>query len=133
VLIDRVFGERQWPELLLSPAFGPHLLYLEGAAEVGADLALTPSRVEVLLQELQPVITDVARAYLDGGLSQDRALERLADEGLVADAAGLLAFIEQRRARALVYVEGRRLVYERLKTKSLAGLYDAFRSAAAVQ
>jgi hypothetical protein len=133
VLIDRVFGERQWPELLLSPAFGPHLLYLEGAAEVGADLALTPSRVEVLLQELQPVITDVARAYLDGGLSQDRALERLADEGLVADAAGLLAFIEQRRARALVYVEGRRLVYERLKTKSLAGLYDAFRSVAAVQ
>jgi hypothetical protein len=133
LLIDRLFHERQWPELQLTPAFGPHLLYLEGAAEVGADLALTPSRVDVLLQELQPVITDVARAYLDGGLSQDRALERLANEALVSDPAGMLAFIEQRRARALVYVEGRRLVYEKLKTKSLAGLYDAFRSTAAVQ
>ena len=133
VLIDRLFAERQWPELQLTPAFGPHLLYLEGAAEVGADLALTPSRIDVLLQELQPVITDVARAYLDAGLSQDRALDRLANEALVSDPAGMLALIEQRRARALVYVEGRRLIYERLKTKSLGGLYDAFASVAAVQ
>jgi hypothetical protein len=133
LLIDRLYGERQWPELLLTPAFGPHLLYLEGAAEAGADLALTPSRIEVLLQELQTVVTDVARQYLDGGQPQELALERLANEALVADPAGLLAFIEQRRARALVYVEGRRLVYESLKTKDLAGLYDAFRFAAAVQ
>lgn len=133
LLLDRLYAERQWPELQLTPAFGPHLLYLEGAAEVGADLVLQESRVDRLLRELLPVVTDVARGYLDGALTQERAVERLADEALVANPAGTLAFIEQRRARALVYVEGRRLVYEQLKTRDLAGLYEAFRSAAALQ
>ena len=133
LLIERVFRERQWPELLLTPAFGPHLLYLEGAAEVGADLVLDETPVDRLLQDLQPVVTDVARRYLDGTLTEERALERLADEALITNPSGMLAFIEQRRARALVYVEGRRLVYEQLKTKDLAGLYDAFRSIAALQ
>ena len=133
LLIERLYRERQWPELLLTPSFGPHLLYLEGAAEVGADLVLNESRVDRLLQDLLPIVTDVARAYLDGSLTQERAVERLANEALVSNPAGTLAFIEQRRARALVYVEGRRLVYERLKTKDLAGLYEAFRSIAALQ
>jgi hypothetical protein len=133
LLIDQLYGERQWPELILTPAFGPHLLYLEGAAEVGADLVLSQSPVERLLQDLHPVITDVARNYLDGSLTHERALERLADEALITNPSGMLAFIEQRRARALVYVEGRRLVYEHLKTRDLKGLYDAFRSAAALQ
>jgi hypothetical protein len=119
--------------LLLTPSFGPHLLYLEGAAEVGADLVLDQSPVDRLLQELLPVVTDVARGYLDGTLTEKRALERLADEALIVDPSRMLAFIEQRRARALVYVEGRRLVYQHLKTKDLAGLYNAFRSVAALQ
>ena len=133
LLIDRLYGERQWPELLLAPAFGPHLLYLEGAAEVGADLVLNESPVDRLVRDLLPVITDVARQYLDGDLPRERALERLGDEALIANPEAMLAFIEQRRARALVYIEGRRLVYEKLKTKDLAGLYDAFRTVAAVQ
>ena len=133
LLIDQLYGERQWPELLLTPGFGPHLLYLEGAAEVGADLVLDEPPVDRLVHDLEPVVTDVARKYLDGSLTQERAIERLADEALLSNPAGMLAFIEQRRARALVYVEGRRLVYERLKTKDLAGLYDAFRSIAALQ
>ena len=133
LLIEQLYRERQWPELLLTPAFGPHLLYLEGAAEAGADLVLNESRVDRLLQDLQPIVTDVARAYLGGSLTEERALERLANEALVTNPAGTLAFIEQRRARALVYVEGRRLVYERLKTRDLAGLYGAFRSIAALQ
>jgi hypothetical protein len=133
LLIDQVYLERQWPELLLTPAFGPHLLYLEGAAEVGADLVLEQSPVDRLLRDLSPVVTDVARQYLDGGLARERAIERLANEALTTNPEGTLAFIEQRRARALVYIEGRRLVYERLATKDLAALYDAFRSIAAVQ
>ena len=133
LLIEQLYAERQWPELLLTPAFGPHLLYLEGAAEVGADLVLDESPVDRLVQDLQPVITDVARQYLDGTLSEERARERLADEALVTNPSGMLAFIEQRRARALVYVEGRRLVYERLKTRDLGGLYGAFRTIAALQ
>jgi hypothetical protein len=133
LLIDRLYADRQWPELLLTPGFGPHLLYAEGAAEVGADLVLTATPVDRLVQDLSPIVTDVARRYLDGSLTQERALERLADEALIANPSALLAFIEQRRARALVYVEGRRLVYQHLKTKDLAGLYDAFRSVAALQ
>jgi hypothetical protein len=133
LLIDRLYQERQWPELLLTPAFGPHLLYLEGAAEVGADLVLDESRVDRLLQDLLPVVTDVARGYLDGRLTQQEAIERLAEDALIANPPAMLAFIEQRRARALVYVEGRRLVYGALKTKDLPGLFDAFRSVAAVQ
>jgi hypothetical protein len=133
LLIDRLYGERQWPELLLTPAFGPHLLYLEGAAEAGADLVLEYTPVDRLVQDLLPVVTDVARQYLDGALSRESAVERLAHEALLPNPDGMLAFIEQRRARALVYVEGRRLVYEKLQTKNLAGLYQAFRSVAAIE
>ena len=158
LVIDRVYGDRMWPELLLTPGFGPHLLFLEGAAEAGADLAFTSdarerlyrdqllpaagapighahalAHVEPLLQDLLPVVTDVARHYLDGSITQERAIERLRDEALVANPQGTLAFIEQRRARALVYGEGRRIVYAMLKTPDLAGLHAAFKTAAAVQ
>jgi hypothetical protein len=158
VLIDRLFEQRRWPELQLVPGFGPHLLLLEGAAEVGADLALSPSQreqfyrdqlfpaaglkadrvntliqVEGHLQDLLPVVTDVARQYLGGSVTQERAVERLANDALVANPQGTLAFIERRRARALVYGEGRRVIYGLMKTRDLAGLYAAFRSAAAVQ
>lgn len=158
LLIDRVYAQRRWPELQLVPGFGPHLLLLEGAAEVGADLALGASQreqlyrdelfpaaglktdrvhtliqVEALLPELLPVVTDVARQYLDGIISQERALDRLASEALVANPQGTLAFIERRRARALVYGEGRRIVYGLLETRDLAGLHAAFRDAAAIE
>ena len=158
LLIDRVFGERHWPELLLTPGFGPHLLLAEGGAEVAADLAL-PSlqraelyraslfpiagldvtkvaqlvRAEDLLIELLPVVTDVARQYLAGQITQEKAAERLANEALVANAGALLAFIEQRRARALVYAEGRRIVYDAMESRDLHALFAAFRRAAALQ
>ncbi len=51
LLLDRVFGERRWPELQLTPGFGRHLLFMEGAAEVGADLALPASRRAALYRE----------------------------------------------------------------------------------
>ena len=158
LLIDRVYGKRYWPELLLTPGFGRHLLLIEGAAEAGADLALSAAdreqlyrerllpaagsggdhaallaRVEPLIHELVPVVTDVARKYLDGAVSQELALQRLRDEALLANPRGTLAFIEQRRARALVYGEGRRVVYSMLQTRDLAGLYAAFRRVAAIE
>ncbi len=158
LLLERLDEQRRWPELQLVPGFGPHLLLVEGAAEVGADLALSPARrealyrdrlfpaaglttdrvdtlihVEELLPELLPVVTDVARQYLDGRLSQERAVERLATEALLANPRGTLAFIERRRARALVYGEGRRVVYGLMKSRDLAGLYAAFKQVAAVQ
>ena len=158
MLIDRVYLERQWPELLLTPGFGPHLLYAEGAAEAAADLALPASRradlyrttllpaaeldpslaeqlvkVEELLNQVLPVVTDVARQYLASEISRERAIERLRDEALISNPHGTLTFIEQRRARALVYGEGRRIVIDHIDTRDLASLYAAFRRAAALQ
>jgi hypothetical protein len=158
LLIDGLFGERQWPELLLSPGFGPHLLFTEGAAEVAADLALRPEQratlyrqrlfadagvdlanvdrlvaVEDLLVDLLPVVTDVARRYLDGTISYQHALDRLRTEALIANPPAALAFIEQRRARALVYGEGRRVVYGSMRSRELSALADAFRRVAALQ
>lgn len=158
LLIDRVFGERHWPELQLTPAFGRHLLFMEGAAEVGADLSLpadrraalyrdrlfpaasldpqeidTLVRMEDLLPTLLPVVTEVGRRYLETRMTQEQAIERLSNEALIGNARATLAFIERRRARALVYGEGRRVIYSMLPARNLAGLRDLFRSASAVQ
>lgn len=153
-----LIGQVGWPELGLSPGFGPHVLLAEGAAEAGADLALTAeqraqvyreqllpaaglpageaevlARVDEWLGGLHPVVTDVARGYLDGSLAKDRAIERLRDEALILNAAGSLALIERRRARALVYGEGRRLILERLSSRDLSSLHALFRRAIALQ
>ena len=158
LLIDRLHDERRWPELLLSPGFGPHLLLAEGAAEVAADLALPPAAratlyrnrlfpdagldvahvdrlvvVEDLLIQLVPGVTDVARQYLDSAITQQQALDRLRTEALIANPPAALGFIEQRRARALAYGEGRRVIYGVMQSRDLDGLFDAFRRAAALQ
>ncbi len=158
VLIDRLFEQRRWPELQLvrglartsccskarrksarisrSPrrsANSSIAISCFPRRALKADRVNTLIQVEGLLQDLLPVVTDVARQYLDGSLTQERAVERLANDALVANPQGTLAFIERRRARALVYGEGRRVVYGLMKTRDLAGLYAAFRSAAALQ
>lgn len=158
VWIDELSDTRRWLELQLTPGFGPHLLMTEGAAEVAADVVLTRQQRDTLLRdrvlpqaglppalaptlidvdaglvELLPVVTDIARQYLDGTIARERAIARLTGEALVSNPVATLAFIEQRRARALVYGEGRRVVYGLIKTKDLAGLFAAFKTAAAVQ
>lgn len=158
VLIDQLRAERGWPELQLSPGFGPHLLYTEGAAEAGADLAFAPeertrlyreqllpaaglpagdaetlARVDALVSELVPVVTEVARLYLSDGISKERAIDRLREEALVLNPEGTLALIERRRARALVYGEGRRLVYGMMPGRSLAELHALFARSIALQ
>jgi len=147
-----------WPELKLAPGFGPHLLYAEGAAEAGADLAFsTQERARIYREELlpvaglplrdaealatidelvaglHPVVTDVAREYLDRSLPREQALERLRHEALVLNADATLAMIERRRARALVYTEGAAAIYARLGARSLAGLDDLLSRAIALQ
>lgn len=158
LLIDRVIGNREWPELRLTPAFGPHLLFAEGAAEVGAELAGPPAqraalyrnqlfpgagidtadvdalvRIDDLLPKLLPVVTDVARQYLDANITREQAVDRLSNEAMISNAAGTLAFIERRRARALVYGEGRLAVEARMPTRTLAALRDLFPFRAALQ
>jgi hypothetical protein len=158
VLIDQLLESRQWMELRLTPGFGRHLLLTEGAAEVASDLAfpadrraalyretLFPAaelnaadidilvRLEDLQRELLPVVTDVARQYLASTITEERARERLTSEALVADADVMLAFIERQRARALVYGEGRRLIYSLLPSRDLAGLRALMQSTTALQ
>jgi hypothetical protein len=165
LLID----ELSWPELKLSPGFGPHLLYTEGAAEAGAilafsiaervtlfrgqllplagipdDLAGTLVRVDSLLNELLPVVTEVARQYLAGTIDRDTAIQRLRTEALLSNPEGALSLIERRRARALVYGEGRRIISAQLEQwspyrdsnrypPSLAALHALFTRTFAVQ
>jgi hypothetical protein len=151
LLRDRAIASRHWPEWQVTPAFGPHLLLSEGAAEVGADLAfassqraalyrdhlfpaagLDPADVDALvrlddwLPQLLPAVTDVARQYLDSKISEQQALERLANEALIGNAAGTLSFIEKRRARALVYGEGRQAILSMLPSRTLTALRDLF-------
>ena len=158
LLIDQLYKKRRWPELQLTPAFGRHLLFMEGAAEVGADLALpanrralvyrdrlfpaasldptaidTLVRIEDLLPMLLPIVTEVARQYLDTSMTQQQAIERLSTEALISNAEATLAFIERRRARALVYGEGRRVIYSMLPAKTLESVRGLFRSVSAVE
>lgn len=150
-MTDTLIGQRRWLEYSMVPGFGPHLLVSEGAAEAGADLAmpsdrrlaayrdyLAPAaglgtndldrlvRVEDHLVALEPLIGDIARDYLDNRINTATAIERLSREALVADAEGLVRFIERRRSRLLAYPEGRRVVHERLGAVGLAGLRALF-------
>lgn len=158
LLIEQLLAAHDWPELRLSPGFGPHLLFLEGAAEVAAGLAFSPAertrvyrdlllpaaalptadaetlaRMDELLPALQPLVTEVARRYLGGTLSRNAAAERLRNDALILNAEGTLSMFERRRARALVYGEGRRAVASRLATHSLHGLRALFAGAVALQ
>lgn len=102
-------------------------------AEVDSVDAATLVRVEDLQRELLPVISDVARGFLAGTIPKARALERLANEALVADADVMLALIERQRARALAFGEGRRLIYSLLPSRDLAGLRALMQSTTALQ
>ncbi|MBM3780809.1 MAG: hypothetical protein FJW29_03905 [Acidobacteria bacterium] len=151
----RATGPQGWPELALVPGFGPDLLLAEGGADAALSLTmplvrrveiyrthlrpLLPSaarptdaevdrlvEVEEALQALEPIIGDVAAAYLDGTLGTEAALVRLTDEALVADAEGMLRFIEQRRSRVLAYTLGRHHVRSTLGVDDLASLRAVF-------
>ncbi len=146
---DELIGRRGWIEFRLVPGFGRQLLVAEGAAEAGADLAmpadrrladyrdhLAPAaglsgrdldrlvRVEERLAELEPLIGDIAREYLDNAITAATARARLSTEALVADQDALLPFIERQRTRLLAYPAGRRLVHQ--SASGVADLRRAF-------
>jgi hypothetical protein len=146
---DDLVAGRNWPEYAMVPGFGPDLLLAEGAAEAGSDLAmpyekrviayrdhLAPAaglaavdvdrlaRIEVHLTALEPLISDIARDYLDNRIHTTEAVERLSRDALVADAEAFVMFIERRRTRVLAYPAGRRTVLHRLGDRRLAGMHD---------
>ena len=126
---------RGWSERHLHPAFGPHRLCAEGAAEAGAALLLPEeTRIRILAEVLLPAagqppalaaplvrvergaagldleVAYIAAEYLDTSLSSEAATTRLRDDALVLDPAGMVGFIEKQRTHLLAYPLGRRLV-----------------------
>lgn len=136
VITDATLVEgRGWVEFALLPAFGPHLLLAEGAAEVGVDLVapdqarahiytddllpaagLSPEladtmvSVERLSLDIEPVIPEIVGAYLDGHAGGDDTVARLAEETLVADPRAFLSFAERQRSTLYAYPAGRLIV-----------------------
>ncbi len=148
---DELVRKRQWQEFELAPAFGRHLLFIEGAAEAGVDVlfpderrlavyrdTLLPAaglppqqaakivRVESLIAVLEPAIAEIVGRYLDNSLTQTAAVERLRNETLTANAESLLAFAERRRTRVLVYPEGRALLHRIIGEGGLAAIRRVF-------
>lgn len=152
VLASRRLVEAQgWTERALYPAFGPHRLLAEGAAEAGADLLLPLAvrervcaevllpvagqrpemaanlvRIERLVAALDLEVAYVAADYLDGTLGSADAAARLRDHALLLDPAGMVAFIEKQRSRVLAYPVGRRLVTDALGTGDDASRWRRF-------
>jgi hypothetical protein len=136
VLIDDALVRgRRWLEFQLAPAFGPHLLIAEGAAEAGAALAFPPDRraelyrdvlfplaglsraaaerlidVEELSQALQPSIADTLAAYLDSNTSRAATAAALVDKAAVLDPEALISMAERRRTVLIAYSLGRSVV-----------------------
>jgi hypothetical protein len=136
VLIDDALVRgRQWLEFKLTPAFGPHRLITEGAAEAGVDLALPEetraeiyrtrllqlaglptenarllARVETLAAALEIVVPGIVARYLDNEISSAEAIRMLAADALVPAPAQFLAFAERHRTNAVVYPIGKAVV-----------------------
>jgi hypothetical protein len=142
---------RGWTERALSPAFGPHRLLAEGAAEAGAELLLPlgvrtrvcaerllpaagqlPSSaplvvaIERLVAALDLEVAHIAADYLDSPLGTEAATTRLRDDALVLDPPGMLAFVERQRSRVLAYPVGRRLVSAALEQTPAAQRWAHF-------
>ena len=152
LLIDETLvRRRRWPEFELTPAFGRHLLFTEGAAEAAADLALpfaarvaiyrdillplaglpsqaavTIARLDDLVVGLQPVAVAILRDYLDDRLTQAAAAERLRVDALTPDPDALLAFAERQQARVSAYVLGREAVMSAIATGGPAAIGRLF-------
>jgi hypothetical protein len=137
VMIDDALARgRGWTEFELTPGFGPHLMIAEGAAEIGAELALpadvrrdayarmlasaglAPSeaarlaRVETLASDLEPAVASIIARYLDNDASREATMDALAHEALVPAPERLLSFAERQRTTALAYRVGKAAVAE---------------------
>ena len=134
---DALVRGRRWIEFELTPAFGPHKLITEGAAEVGVDLALPEpvrariyrdrllplaglptatatrlARVETLASSFDIAVPGFIAGYLDNEVSAADTAKRLAASALLPGAAQFVGFAERHRTSAVVYPVGRAVVSE---------------------
>lgn len=126
---------RGWHERALHPAFGPHRLLAEGAAEVAADRLLPLEtrialcrdtllpiagqrradagrlvRVERLASMLDVEIAHIAADYLSTSMTTEAVTTRLRDQALSLEPGAMMSFIEKQRTRVLAYPLGRAVV-----------------------
>jgi hypothetical protein len=136
ILIDDALVKgRGWQEFQLMPAFGPHLLIAEGAAEAGADLVMREetraavyrdrllplagintadaarlARIDALATPLDGAVPSILARYFDNAATEAETLTALAREALLPAPGQFLAFAERRRTAAVAYPIGRRVV-----------------------
>lgn len=147
----RLVDGAHWTERTFTPAFGPHRLFAEGAAEAGAELLLPlevrervlaerllpaagqrPSlaaslvRIERLVAALDLEVAYVAAEYLDGAMPSADAADRLKHDALLLDPGGMVGFIEKQRSKVLAYPLGRRLVTAALGAGDTASRWTRF-------
>jgi hypothetical protein len=132
---DALVHRRQWTEFQMTPAFGPHLLATEGAAEIAGTLAFPAEsrkalyrdvllplaglpaseaerlvKVEDLVRALGAAIPDIVASYLDSRISRAEAVGALENDAAVLRPDALVALAERRRTVVLAYPIGRALV-----------------------
>ena len=131
---DALVKGRGWAEFQLSPAFGPHLLITEGAAEAAVDLTLPEARraaiyrdrllplagldgdgvrlarVETLAATLESAVPALVARYLDNAATAAETASALSEQVLLPAPDQYVAFAERHRSAAVVYPIGKAAV-----------------------
>lgn len=142
ILFEERYGGREWPELKLGTLFGPALVLSEGLGQYAVDLAmpdaekirfyreelfplagLDPDDAERLvvfsraMEAMRPYATiEVSRAYLDGDIGREEAIDLLTRYSLRPreEMAGMFGFVDAFRTFVVTYTLGHELVRDRI-------------------
>jgi hypothetical protein len=136
-LEQALYRDRGWVETSVYPLFSPQSLIAEGSANLGIDMAFSPSErvaferdslfplagldqslaernaaVRTVVEQLNYARNEVARLYLDGQLTGDEAVAAMRRYWLIAPeaAAKQLRFVDTYRSYVINYNLGRDLV-----------------------
>jgi pimeloyl-ACP methyl ester carboxylesterase len=158
ILRDERFGGRDWPELELETLFEPSPLISEGLGQYAVDLAFSDEEHErLLLEELLPLAgldpgdaerivalrralkpatrywsVEVPRAYLDGEISREEAIDLIAKYSLRprAEWAEMFGFVDAFRTYVVTYTLGEDFVRGRVASagEDAEARWEAFRN-----
>jgi hypothetical protein len=134
---------RHWPEAEVQLTFSPQSYISEAAAAYAPEMAFTdaeraqverdvlfpmaglPSKeaerdvaINSLVRRLDSAEPAIARSYVDGDLEFVRAEQALAREALMANAEGLLLYLNEYRSYMLAYTDGPRRLAAELDAKA---------------
>lgn len=142
ILIEDRHGGREWPELQVEALFGPASVVSEGLGQYGVDLAMTDAeKIRLYRDELFPLAgldpedaermvalsrarealmsyatIEISRAYLDGDIGREEAIDMLSKYGLQERElmAGMFGFVDAFRTYVVTYSLGYNLVRDRI-------------------